>query len=320
MARHILKATPKTVHLGGFSDSLAPVLRVQSGDRIQVETLTGFACVPEAPAAFVPEALRQIYDTLPDSQKPGPGPHLLTGPIWVEGAEPGQVLEVRLEAIRPGLPIGFNLIRPGLGNLPQRFSQRSLRFLPLDLERMVAEFPPNSGIQIPLRPFFGILGVATPGSCSSVPPGPFGGNLDNRHLQVGARVFLPIFLPGARFSIGDGHSAQGDGEVNLTAIETAMNGTITLTLRPDLRLQLPLAETPTHWITMGFGASLDRALDQALEQMINFLVQWLGLEAEEAYVLCSIGVDFNVTQVVNQPMKGVHGLLPKGILPREIEL
>ena len=155
---------------------------------------------------------------------------------------------------------------------------------------------------------------------SSVPPGQYGGNIDNRYLQPGSRLFLPLYVPGGLFSIGDGHSAQGDGEVNVTAIETSMNGTIQLKLRKDLKLTYPLAETPTHWITMGFGETLDEALERALEEAIALLVDWFGLTAEDAYVFCSLAVNFHITQAVNRPHKGVHGMLPKSILPKQFNM
>ncbi len=321
MAHHTLKATCETVHLGGFDPRLAPAIVVQSGDTIDVETFTGFYLADHAPEAFVPPALREICQNLPSDRKVGAGSHLLTGSIYVEGAEPGDVLEVQLHAIEPGLPIGFNAIRTGWGALPKQFSERSLRFIELDLARRVAEFPPKSGIKVPINPFFGILGVATEDpQRSSIPPGVYGGNLDNRHLQAGARLFLPIFVPGALFSIGDGHSAQGDGEVNVTAIETSMNGTIRLAVRKDLRFDTPIAETPTDFITMGFGETLDAAFEMALQQMIGFLEQFSGITAEEAYVLCSLAVNFHITQVVNTPQKGVHGMLPKSILSAPVSL
>ncbi|WP_448564867.1 acetamidase/formamidase family protein [Trichothermofontia sp.] len=321
MQTHHLPATCDTVHLGGFSDQLPAALTVDSGDRVVVETFTGFYVCDKAPPAFAPPELLAIRDHLPSHRRVGPGSHLLTGPIQVRQAEPGMVLEVQLEAIAPRLAIGFNAIRSGWGLLPHRFPESALNFIPLDLDRNTAEFPPGSGIQIPLRPFFGVLGVATAADpCSSVPPGLHGGNLDNRHLQAGSRLFLPIFLAGAQFSIGDGHAVQGDGEVDVTALETSMNGTIRLIVRPDLANQLPLpfAETPTHWITMGFAETLDAACAIALENMINFLEQWAGLSAQDAYILCSLAVDFHITQVVNQPMRGVHGMLPKILFPQPI--
>ena len=317
MTHHILKASCQTVHLGGFSHQLEPALIVDSGDSIEVETYTGFYVYDKAPPEFITPEFLEICQHLPAARKVGPGPHLLTGPIYVKEAEPGDVLEIKLEAIAPRLPVGFNAIRPGWGALPQQFTEPRLRFIPLDLEKGVAEFPTGSGIQIPIKPFFGILGVATPETNrSSIPPGSYGGNIDNRELQAGATVFLPVFVPGALLSIGDGHSAQGDGEINVTAIETSMNGTIQIKLRKDLKLTAPIAETPTDIITLGFGETLDEAFENALKEMITWLENFAGLSAEDAYVLCSLAVNFHITQVVNAPQKGVHGMLPKSILPK----
>jgi acetamidase/formamidase len=321
MADRILKASCQTVHLGGFSHKLEPALIIDSGDRIDVETYTGFYIYDKAPKEFLTPELLDICHHLPAERKVGPGAHLLTGPIYVRDAEPGDVLEVKLESISPRLPVGFNAIRTGWGALPQQFAEPRLRFIPLDLDKQIAEFPTGSGINIPLRPFFGILGVATPETNrSSIPPGGYGGNIDNRELQAGSRIFLPVFVPGALFSIGDGHSAQGDGEINVTAIETSMNGTIEIKLRKDLKLTAPIAETPTDIITMGFGKTLDEAFEFALKQMIDWLEKFAELSAEDAYVLCSLAVNFRITQVVNSPQKGVHGMLPKSILPMAIAL
>lgn len=317
MSHYILKATPKTVHLGGFSPELEPALIIDSGDTIDVETYTGFYIYDQAPAEFLTPEFIEICQHLPAERKVGPGSHLLTGPIYLRDAKPGDVLEVKLEKISPRLPMGFNAIRAGWGALPYKFTESKLQFIPLDLEKFEAEFPIASKIRIPLQPFFGILGVATAEiNRSSVPPGDYGGNLDNRYLQAGSRIFLPISLPGGLFSIGDGHSAQGDGEVNVTAIETSMNGTIQLNLHRNLPLTAPLGETPTHWIAMGFGETLDRALEEALERAIALLVDWFGFKAEDAYTFCSLAVNFHITQVVNRPHKGVHGMLPKSILPK----
>lgn len=321
MTHHILKATTKTVHLGGFSHLLEPALTIDSGDTIDVETYSGYYVYDKAPPEFLTPEFLDICQNLAVERKIAAGPHLLTGPIYVRDAEPGDVLEVRLEAIAPSLPVGFNAIRTGWGALPHLFVQPALRFIPLDLANNIAEFPQNSGIKIPLKPFFGILGVATPENDRiSIPPGSYGGNIDNRELQTGSRIFLPIFVPGALFSIGDGHSAQGDGEVNVTAIETSMNGRIMLKLRKDLQLTTPIAETSTDIITMGFAQTLDEALEIAVKNTIDFLKQFANLSAEEAYVLCSLAVNFRITQVVNSPQKGVHGMLPKAILPNQISL
>ncbi|WP_315790720.1 acetamidase/formamidase family protein [Fischerella sp. JS2] len=321
MTHHIIKATSNTVHLGGFSHEIESVLMIESGDTVDVETYTGYYIYDKAPPEFLTPEFVDICQNLPPERKIAGGPHLLTGPIYVREAEPGDILEVKLEAIKPSLPVGFNAIRTGWGALPHQFTQPALRFIPLDLENNVAEFPVNSGIKIPLRPFFGILGVATPETQrSSIPPGCYGGNIDNRELQAGSRVFLPIFVPGALFSIGDGHAAQGDGEVNVTAIETSMNGRIQLTIRKDLQLTAPIAETSTDIITMGFGETLDAALEQALNNMIDFLVKLTKISPEDAYVLCSLAVNFRITQVVNIPHKGVHGMLPKSVFSGEINL
>ncbi|AFZ56347.1 acetamidase/formamidase family protein [Anabaena cylindrica FACHB-243] len=319
MTHHILKATKETVHLGGFSHLLKPALIVNSNDTIDVETYTGYYVYDKAPPEFLTPEFVDICKNLPPERKIASGPHLLTGPIYIRDAEPGDVLEIQLEAISPRLPIGFNAIRTGWGALPQQFPHPTLKFIPLDLENNFAEFPLGSNIKIPLTPFFGILGVATPeNSRNSIPPGAYGGNIDNRELQAGSRLFLPIYLPGALFSIGDGHSAQGDGEVNVTAIETSMNGRIKLKLRKDLQLKIPIAETPTDFITMGFAPTLDNALELALKNMIYFLERFTNLSPEDAYILCSLAVNFHITQVVNNPQKGVHGMLSKSIFPKII--
>lgn len=319
MSHHFLKASCQTVHLGGFSPQLEPALVVDSGDRVAVETYTGFHVCDQAPPEFLTPELLEICQHLPTKRQVGEGPHLLTGPIYVRNAQPGDVLEVKLETISASLPMGFNLIRPGWGALPQQFSEPRLRFIPLDLDKGIAEFP--GGIHIPLQAFFGILGVATEETNrSSIPPASYGGNIDNRELQAGSRIFLPIFVLGSLFSIGNGHAAQGDGEVNVTAIETSMNGTIELKLHKDWQFTTPIAETPSDLITMGFGSTLDEAFESALQQMIGWLESFAGISEEQAYALCSLAVNFRITQVVNYPQKGVHGLLPKSILPEAIAL
>ncbi|MGG6293874.1 acetamidase/formamidase family protein [Leptolyngbya sp. AN02str] len=322
MTHHVLNATCETVHFGGFSSALPPAIVVQSSDRITVETYTGYQLYEQAPAQFLPPGLIDICQHLPRDRHVSSGPHLLTGPIYIDQAQPGDVLEVYLEQIVPSVPMAFNLIREGAGALPKRFCQTRVRFIELDLERQVLEFPSGSGIQVPLQPFFGVIGVATQDTNrNSIPPGDYGGNMDSRHLQAGSRLWLPVYLPGALLSIGDGHSAQGDGEVSLTAVETSMNGTIQVWVRSHIpQALLPLVETPDYWMTMGFAPSLDEACEQALTKMILLLETYLGLDAEDAYVLCSIAVHFHITQVANAPRRGVHALLPKSLLPKAIAL
>lgn len=322
MVTHSLKATCSTVHFGGFSSALPPALTVKSGDHIQVETFSGLPVYQDAPVEFLPSEFLEICHHLPPERQIAEGPHLMTGPICIEEAQPGDVLEVRLEEIMPSLPMGFTLMRPGAGALPQRFEKSVLRFTPINLQARTVEFPLGSGITLPLKPFFGILGVATADTQRhSVPPGDFGGNLDNRLLQAPCRLFLPVYLPGAMFSIGDGHSLQGDGEACLTALETSMNGMIQLKAHRTLtELPLPLAETASDWITMGFGPTLDAAFRQCLERMLAFLERFVGMTAEDAYMFCSLSVNFHITQAVNLPTKGVHGCLPKAVLPNAIAL
>lgn len=320
MTDHRLYATCETVHFGGFSPKLPPALQVKSGERIWVETFSGLPVYQQAPPEFLPPAFLDICQHLPPERRIGAGPHLLTGPIHVAAAAPGEVLEVRLETAHPQLPVGYTLIRPGAGALPHRFQENHLRFTPIDLATNTIEFPPDSGIRLPLRPFFGILGVATAEvGRNSIPPGDYGGNIDNRLLQPPCRLFLPVYLPGAMFSIGDGHALQGDGEACLTALETSMEGIIQLIRRPDLQgLPLPLAETPDAWITMGFADTLDAAFESALSRMLSVLELRLGLSLQDAYMLCSLGINFHITQAVNRPRKGVHGILPKAILPHSL--
>lgn len=320
MTHHVLKATCETVHFGGFAPSLEPALVIQSGDSIDVETYTGFNLYSQAPQEFLTPEFLEICHNLPAARRVGSGFHLMTGPIVVQGAEPGDVLEVKLHSITPRLSVGFNAIRPGWGAMAERFAEGNLRFIRLDLEAGVAEFPEGSGIQIPIRPMFGILGVATPDIRSSVPPGNYGGNIDNPELQSGSRLFLPVFLPGALFSIGDGHAAQGDGEVCGTAIETSMNGRIELTIHKNVKLDAPLAETATDLITTGFAETLDDAFQIALANMVNIVARLAEITETEAYCLCSLAANFRITQVVNSPQKGVHGLLPKSIFSKGVNL
>ena len=309
MVHHILKATCETVHFGGFSPEIKPALLIHSSDTVEVETFSGFQIYNKAPKEFLAAEFLEICHNLPRERRVGNGPHLLTGPIFINGAEPGDVLEVKLHSVTPRLAVGFNAIRPGWGALTERFGEGHLRFIYLDLEAGVAEFPEGSGIKIPIRPFFGIMGVATSNIRSSVPPGDYGGNIDNPELQAGSS----LFLPGALFSIGDGHAAQGDGEVCGTAIETSMNGTIELVLHKNMKLNMPFAETPTDIVTTGYAATLDEALQIALNGMVDFLVDTTGMTDQEAYCLCSLAANFRVTQVVNSPQKGIHGLLPKSL-------
>ena len=313
-ATHHLAPTPQTVVWGYFDAQSPPVLRINSGDTVEVETLMAgdLARVQEAgiPADQIQPALRDIDRELKDRRV---GPHILTGPIWVEGAEAGDVLEIRLKSIEMMIPYAVNAFRPGAGTLPDEFPYARVKVTALDLTRKVAKFA--DGIEIPTRPFFGVMGVAPPhgnGRISSAPPWIHGGNMDNKDLVAGTTLYLPVHAKGALFLVGDGHAGQGDGEVCLTAIETSLKASLQFVVRKDMRLGWPRAETPTHYITMGFNENLEEAARIALREMLDFLVTEKHLTRDTAYFLASDAVDFHITELVDGN-KGVHALLPKAI-------
>ena len=309
-----LKPGPKTVAWGYYDASTPPVLRVRSGDTVRIQTLiTSSPTRLEGaglPAADVEPALRQIYQEVTNK---GPGGHILTGPVFVEGAEPGDVLEVRILAVELAIPYAYNAFAPGRGFLPEDFPYARMKIIPLDQRRMVARFAP--GIEIPLRPFFGSLGVAPPpvsGRVSSGPPWVHAGNLDNRELVAGTTLFVPVHAAGALFLAGDGHAGQGNGEVDITALETSLIGTFQLVVRKDLRLRWPRAETPTHYITMGIHEDLNEAARMCVREMIDFLVAEKHLSRDDAYMLTSVAADLAITQLVDGN-KGVHATIAKAI-------
>ena len=310
MTHHHLHATPESVAWGYWDARRPPMLRVASGDRVTIDTLSGEPEDLPADAGLLLPEHRAVLAGTPR----GSGPHLLTGPVFVEGAEPGDVLEVRVLDIQLRQDWGWNIIKPLLGTLPEDFPVERRLHIPLDRARRTARLP--WGLDWPLAPFFGNFGVAPPpayGRITSIIPREFGGNIDNRELVQGSTVYFPVFNTGALFSAGDGHAAQGDGEVCLTAIETSLTGTFELIVRKDLALSMPRAETPTHLIAMGMHEDLDDAARQALRQMIAWIVELTGLPAVDAYSLCSIAADLRVTQLVDIN-KGVHCMLPKTAL------
>ena len=277
---------------------------------LTIETVTGSPEVLPGSGYTVPDALRAIHA---NGGPVLPG-HILTGPVAVEGAMPGDVLQVDILDVAVTTDWGFNVIRPLVGTLPQDFDETHLTIIPLDAERGVATMP--WGLELPLRPFFGVMGVAPPpgwGRISTIEPRVHGGNIDNKELVAGATLYLPVQAEGALFSCGDGHGAQGDGEVCVTAIETALTGTFRLTVRKDLGLTYPEAETPTHWITMGMHADLDRAAEMATRRMIALVAEKAGIKPAEAYMLCSLAGDLRITQTVNRE-KGVHMMMAKDLL------
>lgn len=311
MAEHRLTATPETVRWGFLDAATPPALTVASGDVVVIETVSGGPDHLPPEGFFVPPEMHDIHAR---AERMLPG-HILTGPVAVEGAEPGDVLEIRIRDIELRTDWGWNMIRPLAGALPDDFQHGRVLNMPLDLESRTAPLP--WGGELPLAPFFGVMGTAPPpnwGRVTSLVPRAFGGNLDLKELVPGAALFLPCFVPGGNFFCGDGHAVQGDGEVCVTAIETSLTGTFEFILRKDLRLEAPRAETGTHLIALGLDPDLDQAMEKALRVMIRWLGEVAGMAPQDAYSLCSLAADLRITQVVNQT-RGVHCMIPRAALP-----
>jgi acetamidase/formamidase len=308
-----VEAGPDTVHWGFFEATLAPVATIESGERVILSSVSGTPDLMPPPPMQVPAALPALHAHAKRRVIPG---HMCTGPVAVKGARAGGVLQVDIEAITLNYDWGYNVVRPLAGALPYDFDSQHVVHIPLDPQRMVGRLP--WGLEIPLKPFFGVMAVAPPpawGTLSTLPPRPNGGNLDNKELVAGTTLYLPVFVDGALFSAGDGHGVQGDGEVCITAIETGLIGTFRLTARNDMTLKWPMAETPTHVMTMAFDPDLDDCVVIALRSMIDLIVARAGITRAEAYMLCSLAADLRVTQVVNGS-KGIHVMLEKRYLAR----
>jgi acetamidase/formamidase len=311
-AEHTLMPSPKTVHIGYFLASAKPVLTIDSGDIVTLESAA--AIVPSVvdqsgvvPPSAVPQYQRDIYGEVKDRG--------LIGPIEIRGAEPGDVLEVRILDVSLALDYGYNRQRPYTGALPDEFTAYWNRIIPIDREKKTAEVA--KGVVIPVdKPFFGTMGLApdpSMGRISSGPPGVHTGNLDNKDLIAGTTLYMPVHAPGALFSAGDAHGAQGHGEVDLTGIETGMRGKFQFIVRKDMKLVWPRAETPTHWIVMGLHPNLEEAMKIVVRETIDFITKrFPNLTREEAYMIASVAVDYHVTQVVDGT-KGIHGMIPKAI-------
>jgi acetamidase/formamidase len=313
-ATYTLKPTPKTIAWGYYDASAPPVLRVKSGDTVEIQTL--ITSSPKrledagVPAEQVEQSLRDITKEVTNK---GPGGHILTGPIYIENAVPGDVLEVRIVSVRLAIPYAYNGFGPGRGFLPEDYPYPKMKIIPLDEKRMVGRFAP--GIEIPLHPFFGSMGVAPPettGKFSSNPPWIHAGNLDNKDLVAGTTLYIPVHASGALFEVGDGHAGQGNGEVDITAMETSLIGTFQFVVRKDMHLRWPRAETPTHFITMGLHEDLNEATKLAVREMIDFLMTEKHLSGDDAYMLSSVAADLSITELVDGN-KGVHMAIPKVI-------
>ncbi|UFN50482.1 acetamidase/formamidase family protein [Roseomonas sp. OT10] len=316
---HRVAATPQTVRFGAFDAAFPPVASIAPGELVVLECVSGAPEIMPKPESgmVVPPPLAAIHAADP----PRMGPHIITGPVEVKGAEPGDMLRVDIERIELGADWGFCGFRPLFGTLPEDFPYARMLHIPVDREARTCRLPMGEGITLPLSPFFGVMGVAPPpewGRISTKEPRAHGGNLDNKEIGEGATLFLPVHVPGAMFSAGDGHGVQGDGEVCINALEMCLTGHFRLGLekgggKADPILRFPRAETATHFITMGLNEDLDLAMKQALREMIAFISARANLSAADAYQFCSLAVDFHVTQTVNGE-KGVHGMLRKGLL------
>jgi len=320
---HSLPATPATVAYGYYWSQAKPVLTIASGDMVDVETM-----LTNTPAGLermgvkpedVPQRLRDIVTQVTGDAR-GPGGHILTGPIYVTGADSGDVLEVRIQSISLPIAYGYNGCS---GFIRELCEERGSRLILLDRKKMTAEVAP--GITVPLRPFFGSIGVAPApalGRVSSNPPAQHAGNMDNKELVAGTTLFIPVWVKGALLELGDGHAAQGDGEVDQTAIETNLTGRIQVIVRKDLKLDWPRIETTTHWITMGADTSLVVATKTAVRQMVLFLQHTMGITQTQAYQAASMAADLHITQLVDGNV-GVHMMIAKSYLtvppkPREM--
>jgi acetamidase/formamidase len=320
---YTLLATPKTVAWGYYWAGAKPALTVHSGDTVVMQTLSTCGS-PErlqsvgVPAADIPAYEAAVYAGVPESER-GPGGHILTGPVAIAEAEPGDTLEVRIEKIQIDAPFACNSFSAGRGFLPDDFPYSRTKIIPLDREKMTAAFAP--GITLPLNPFFGSMGLApaSSGRYDSAPPWMHAGNIDNKEMVAGTTLFIPVNAKGALFEAGDGHAGQGNGEVDITALETFLTGTFQFIVHKGdraHRLLWPRGETPTAYISMGFSEDLKTATEMAVRNMITFLSEenpdFPHLSREDAYALVSVACDVDITQLVDTH-DGVHVMCPKSI-------
>jgi acetamidase/formamidase len=313
-----LPATPSTVVWGYYSAKAKPVLTVHSGDTVHIQTLS--TCGPDerleeegVASSDIPSYNAPIYREVKDK---GPGGHILTGPVDIAEAEPGDVLEVQILKIDLDASFACNGFAAGRGFLPNDYPYGKTRIIPLDRQKMIGHFGP--GIDIPLHPFFGSMGIAPPpsaGRIDSAPPWMHAGNMDNKELVAGTTLYIPVHAKGALFEVGDGHAGQGNGEVDITAMETFLSGTFKFIVHKDQHLLWPRAETPTSYISMGFSPDLKEATTLAVRDMINFLVEQKHLSRDDAYMLTSVAVDVDITQLVDGNV-GVHAICPKNIFAK----
>lgn len=315
-----------------FKPDSKPILRVKSGDRIVMQTVSheGILADQGDTVEFLTKAGIARDKILPDQlniktnvKKTGPGPHVITGPIFVEGAEPGDVLEIRTLKIDYRSPYGVISNRHSKGALPGEYPENAApiytKVIPVDAERNIGIFRPSNGrpnIDLPLKPFMGIMGVVPANleeAVNSVPPGIYGGNLDIKLIGEGTSLYLPVQVPGALFYSGDPHCAQANGEVALTAIECSLTPTFELVVHKDMKLETPMGETPEAWLAIGLDQDLDEAMKKSVRESLRIVEEKYGLTKQDALLLGSAAIDFEVSQVVDI-VKGIHGVISKDLL------
>jgi acetamidase/formamidase len=323
-----LRSTPENVSWGWIAADRPAVLRLKSGQTARIDTVTHQGLnTAKDPVAFFGAAGIAAGDVLKDAsaiyasvkRETAAGPHLLTGPIHIESARPGDMLEVRVLDVEIRVPYGVNATGPGSGAVPDLLASAQQKIVRLDLKRNVALFAQD--VEVPLAPFMGIVAVAPPPALKRVstkPPGAFGGNIDFRHLVAGSTLYLPVFNEGALFYTGDGHACQGDGEVDGTAIEISLAPTMQLIVHDGAGKNMiwPRAEDATNYYSMGMDSDLDLALKHAVREATGFLRQRAGLSAADAYALCSLAVDFRIGEAVNN-VQMVYGVIPKRLFRRQ---
>jgi len=320
-----VRSTPETVVWGYLPAGRAPVLTARSGQTVRIDTVSHqglingtdpmkfFGAAGIAPGEVLPDAV-EIYAKTPRPKDAGA--HVLTGPVAVEGAQPGDMLEVRIVDLEFRVPYGVNNSGKGTGVLPDLHAKPYPKVVRFDLQRRVALFAP--GIEVPLSPFMGIMAVMPPEALANTrPPGIYGGNMDFNRLTVGARLYLPVHRPGALFYTGDSHAVQGDGEINGTAIEASLSPVLQFVVHKGAgrAMKWPRAEDDANWYVMGMDVDLDTALKNAAEETIAFLQREKGLSPADAYSLASIAVNYVIAEAVDQ-VQMVYGAIPKKIFTR----
>jgi acetamidase/formamidase len=327
---HHVRLTPQNSAIGNFPAQKAPILTIKSGATVRIDTGggAGWRNPPADPAEWLKQhqvpatiehpTVRETIEVLEKTTRYADiiNGHLLIGPIAIEGAMPGDSLEVRVRSIKPRLPYGTTGRAPGRGlkQLPEGQERPPAKVTVFDLERNVGLFEP--GVEVPLGPFMGVMGVLPPESEGpnrrSGPPGLFAGNLDCKELTTGSTLYIPIFHKGALFFTGDAHAAQGDGEITGTAIESANTAILQFILHKERTLKAPRAETPTHYITFGLDPDLDNAMQMAADETVDFLKELKGWDMFSSLPLASMAIDYRITQIVDGT-KGVHAMIPKSL-------